>query len=121
MVFFHDFYLPLFCVIEEYSGFSGYSGYSGSQDVMSSLSSQHVTMSVAMTTRQRPLTATSRARDLAVQKSKSQQTTGDTHTQSPDLNRAQLQITETQSHVSQLYRYHHLPKWRLIYQETFLS
>ncbi|KAF7688604.1 hypothetical protein HF521_013411 [Silurus meridionalis] len=52
----------------EYSGFSGYSGYSISQDVMSSVSSQHVT-SVAMTTRQRPLTATSRARDLAVQKS----------------------------------------------------
>ncbi|XP_060768356.1 mucin-2-like isoform X3 [Neoarius graeffei] len=48
---------------------------SGSQDVMSSLSSQHMTMSVAMTTRQRPLTATSRARDLAVQKSKSKQTT----------------------------------------------
>ncbi|MCI4394347.1 hypothetical protein PGIGA_G00167550 [Pangasianodon gigas] len=58
----------------EYSGFSGYSGYSVSQDVMSSLSRQHVT-SVAMTTRQRPLTATSRARDLAVQKSKSQLTT----------------------------------------------
>ncbi|KAB5522407.1 hypothetical protein PHYPO_G00159190 [Pangasianodon hypophthalmus] len=55
----------------EYSGFSAYSGYSVSQDVMSSLSRQHVT-SVAMTTRQRPLTATSRARDLAVQKSKSQ-------------------------------------------------
>ncbi|MCJ8748540.1 hypothetical protein PDJAM_G00165940 [Pangasius djambal] len=58
----------------EYSGFSGYSGYSVSQDVMSSLARQHVT-SVAMTTRQRPLTATSRARDLAVQKSKSQLTT----------------------------------------------
>lgn len=69
-----------FFVIKEYSGVSGYSGYSVSQDVMSSLSSQHVT-SVAMTTRQRPLTATSRARDLVVQKSK---TTGNTHTLSPD-------------------------------------
>ncbi|XP_058239937.1 smoothelin-like isoform X1 [Hemibagrus wyckioides] len=58
----------------EYSGFSEYSGYSVSQDVMSSLSSQHVTMSVAMTTRQSPLTTTSRARELTVQKSKSQLT-----------------------------------------------
>ncbi|KAF4072994.1 hypothetical protein AMELA_G00253700 [Ameiurus melas] len=57
----------------EYSGVSGYSGYSVSQDVMYSLSNQHVT-SVAMTTRQRPLTAMSRARDLAVQKSKTTET-----------------------------------------------
>ncbi|KAK2816272.1 hypothetical protein Q7C36_022543 [Tachysurus vachellii] len=60
--------------VQEYSGLSGYSEYSVSQDVMSSLSGQHVTMSVAKTTRQRPLTATSRARELAVQTSKSQLT-----------------------------------------------
>ncbi|XP_053341700.1 smoothelin-like isoform X1 [Clarias gariepinus] len=54
----------------EYSGLSGFSGYSVSQDMMSSLSSQHV-ISHAMTTRQRSITATSRARDLVVQKSKS--------------------------------------------------
>ncbi|TSL28156.1 Smoothelin-like protein 2 [Bagarius yarrelli] len=57
------------------SEYSGYSGYSVSQDVMSSVSSQNITMSAAMTTRQRSLTATSRAKDLAVQKSKSQLTT----------------------------------------------
>lgn len=96
---FHASYLPLFCVIKEYSGFSGYSEYSASQDMMLSVSSHHVT-SVAMTTRQRPLTATSRARDLAVQKSKSQRTTGDTHAQSPDFSYAQLQITQTQSQIS---------------------
>ncbi|XP_060719603.1 mucin-2-like isoform X2 [Tachysurus vachellii] len=65
---------PLSPLGSEYSGLSGYSEYSVSQDVMSSLSGQHVTMSVAKTTRQRPLTATSRARELAVQTSKSQLT-----------------------------------------------
>ncbi|XP_072516269.1 uncharacterized protein [Salminus brasiliensis] len=57
---------------------SEYSGYSSvSQEVMSSLTSQHVT-SVAMTTRQRPVTAMSRAKDLAVHKrSKTQMTMDD--------------------------------------------
>ncbi|KAF5903168.1 smoothelin-like protein 2, partial [Clarias magur] len=54
----------------EYTELSGYSGYSVSQDMVTSLSGQHVT-SVAMTTRQRSITATSRARNLVVQKSKS--------------------------------------------------
>ncbi|XP_026988646.2 hyphal wall protein 2-like isoform X2 [Tachysurus fulvidraco] len=65
---------PLSPLGSEYSGLSGYSEYSVSQDVMSSLSGQHVTMSVANTTRQRPLTATSRAKELSVQTSKSQLT-----------------------------------------------
>ncbi|KAL7838093.1 hypothetical protein AOLI_G00264970 [Acnodon oligacanthus] len=54
----------------EYSGYSGYSGYSS----VSSL--------VGLTTRQRPVTAVSRARDLAVHmRSKSQTTTSDNRAQ----------------------------------------
>lgn len=71
-------FVHIFCFIKEYSGLSGYSEYLVSQDVMSSLSGQHVTMSVAKTTRQRPLTATSRARELSVQTSKSQLTSSET-------------------------------------------
>ncbi|XP_036436462.1 mucin-5AC-like isoform X2 [Colossoma macropomum] len=58
----------------EYSGYSGYSGYSS------------VSTSVGMTPRQRPVTAMSRARDLAVHmRSKSHTTTSD--------NRAQTTLT----------------------------
>ncbi|XP_017558452.1 smoothelin-like isoform X1 [Pygocentrus nattereri] len=66
----------------EYSGYSGYSGYSS----VSSL--------VGLTTRQRPVTAVSRARDLAVHmRSKSQTTTSD--------NRAQT--TTTSQSLAQSY------------------
>ncbi|KAI4891794.1 hypothetical protein NFI96_014801 [Prochilodus magdalenae] len=72
---------------------SEYSGYSGYSSMSSSIASQHVT-SVALTTRQRPVSAMSRARDLAIHKrSKSQMTTSDNQAQSSNTSQSFAQST----------------------------